>query len=158
MGQYWYPVNLDKQEFIHPHRLGTGLKLWEQLVNGPGTGGALIVLCAAEPEMRGGGDFTLYDEKDEELDPILTRTIGRWTGDRIALVGDYAADGDMGIEDAASIYERCLHKGDTDDDGNLIEFKEGHHFRDITDDVRYVFERQLGGKFEGSGWCHFVRD
>ena len=31
MGQYWVVVNLDKHEFVMPHRLGSGLKLWEQL-------------------------------------------------------------------------------------------------------------------------------
>ena len=37
MGQYWLPVNLDKREFVNPHKLGAGLKLWEQLANHPGT-------------------------------------------------------------------------------------------------------------------------
>ena len=37
MGQYWIPVNLDKKEFIEPHKLASGLKLWEQMANFPGT-------------------------------------------------------------------------------------------------------------------------
>ena len=69
MGQYWKPVNLDKKEFIHPHRLASGLKLWELLANPPGVGAALIILTAAMPEVRGGGDL--------KPDPI----IGRWAGD-----------------------------------------------------------------------------
>lgn len=29
MGEYWKPVNVTKHEYIHPHRLGCGLKLVE---------------------------------------------------------------------------------------------------------------------------------
>ena len=29
MGEYWKPINLTKQEFVHPHELGCGLKLGE---------------------------------------------------------------------------------------------------------------------------------
>ena len=39
MGQYWKAVNLDKREFVHPHRLGCGLKLWEQLAKSQTAGG-----------------------------------------------------------------------------------------------------------------------
>ena len=55
MGQYWIPVNLDKREYLSPHQLGTGLKLVEQLGANPGTAAAIIILCAAMPEPRGGG-------------------------------------------------------------------------------------------------------
>jgi hypothetical protein len=43
MGQYHVVVNLTKREFIHPHKLGSGLKLWEQIASGAngGTGAAL---------------------------------------------------------------------------------------------------------------------
>jgi hypothetical protein len=59
MGQYWYPVNLDKKEYLYAHPLGSGLKLWEQMVTRPGTAAALIWL--------------LHE---------------RWYGDRVAIVGD----------------------------------------------------------------------
>ena len=29
MGEYWFPVNLTRREYIHPHRVGNGLKLGE---------------------------------------------------------------------------------------------------------------------------------
>ena len=29
MGEYWFPVNLTRKQFIHPHDLGCGLKLAE---------------------------------------------------------------------------------------------------------------------------------
>ena len=127
MGQYWYPVNLTKREYVHPHKLGSGLKLWEQLAN-EGTGRALVILCAAMPEPRGGGDF--------EPDPI----IGRWAGDQIALVGDYAEDGDLPNSPvpASQIYNLC-----------------DSEWTDVTDDVCRVIERELDGKFVGGGWRDF---
>lgn len=158
MGQYWYVVNLDKKEFVYPHKLGTGLKLWEQIANSPGTGAALIILCAAMPEARGGGDFDL-DENwhgPERIFPrdgsqpgpmpidypaVAKRTIGRWAGNRIALVGDYAKDTDLAREHAASsIYGKC---GNSDD---------GEQWTDVSDDVALVIEHELGGRFEGNGW------
>ena len=112
MGQYWKVVNLDKKEFVNPHKLGCGLKLWEQLANSPGVGQALIVLQAAMPEARGGGDFTL-DSTDEAYNEIAKRTIGRWAGDRVVLVGDYAEDSDLPRRQKASaIYGLCMSKDD----------------------------------------------
>ncbi len=163
MGQYWIPVNLDKKEYIVPHKLGTGLKLWEQLANHPGSGAALIILTAAMPETRGGGDFDL--EKNwhgaertipphnvtpgpmpEDYPTIAGRTIGRWAGDRIALVGDYAEDTDLPAEhEASKIYDKC-HEN----------YGEGHYI-DITDDVCRVIEHELTGKFDGDGWRDSVK-
>ena len=60
MGQYWIPVNLDKKEFVHPHKLGSGLKLWEMLA-AQYVGSALIVLTAAYREHRDGGDLDLEE-------------------------------------------------------------------------------------------------
>ena len=131
MGQYWIPVNLSKREFIYPHALGCGLKLWEQLANDPGTGAALIILCAAMPEARGGGDL--------EEDPI----VGRWAGDRIALVGDYAEDGDLKDSPvpASEIYKLCDSEG-----------ADPGAFTDITPLVAAKIEKELGGKYAGTGW------
>ena len=142
MGQYWVPVNLDKKEFVSPHKLATGLKLWEHLANHPGTGAALIVLLAAMPYERGGGDLL------KDCDSARS-VIGRWAGDRIALVGDYAEDSDLPEEfEASKIYEECV---DNEDDREGI-------YRDITDDVCKVIEKELGGTFQGDGWREFVRN
>lgn len=101
MGQYWKVCNLDKKEFLDPHKLGSGLKLWEQVAANPGTGTALVILCAAMPEARGGGDLDLDDNwhGPERVFPrdnvkpgpmptgyqaITHEVIGRWAGDRIA--------------------------------------------------------------------------
>jgi len=130
MGQYWIPVNLDKKEYVNPHKLGAGLKLREQLATHPSTGEALVVLCAAMPELRGGGDL-----KEAEI-------VGRWAGDRIALVGDYAEDSDLAAEfEASKIYGQC-NRGGT--------------YTDITNDVCVVIEHELQGKFSGTGWRDFV--
>lgn len=125
MGQYWKVVNLDKHEFVDQYKVGAGAKLWEQLAAHPGTGAALIVLTAAMPETRGGGDFDLdsnwhgpertFPKHNTSPGPmpvdyqeIAHRTIGRWAGDRIAIVGDYAENGDLAREHKArTIYSRC---------------------------------------------------
>lgn len=154
MGQYWYPVNLNKKEFVNPHKLASGLKLWEQLAAHPGTGAALVVLCAAMPKPRGGGDFDLDknwhgSERTPEhhttpgpmpdtYPEIARRTIGRWAGDRIALVGDYAEDADL--PDApvpvSSIFDLCSC-------GEWI---------DVSAEVCAVIEHELNGRFAGEGW------
>lgn len=77
MGQYHLPVNLTKRQYLHPHRMGVGLKLLEQGVSVPGTTTGLFILLASSNN-RGGGDL----RSDREI-------IGSWAGDRIAVVGDY---------------------------------------------------------------------
>lgn len=169
MGQYWIPVCCEKREFIDPHRLGSGLKLWEILANTPGVGAALVVLCAAMPERRGGGDLDLEEnwhgkERDQALsageidgctpgpmpddyEAVARRTIGRWAGCKVALVGDYALNSDLpGCEVPASeIYGLCDPS------------KEGG-FTDISDDVCRVIEHELNGTFTGTGWREWAKN
>lgn len=165
MGQYWNVCNLDRRECVIPHKLGVGAKLWEQLANHPGTGAALIILCAAMPEARGGGDLDLDEnwhgpEREfpkhgaapgpmpEEYPAIAKRTIGRWAGDRIALVGDYAEMGDLPQSDMANlIYHLC------NEEGRKVEGL--RPYKDISDDVARVIEHELKGKFVGDGWKEF---
>ena len=145
MGQYWIPVNLTKKEYVDPHKLGAGLKLWEQLASHPGTGAALLILCAAMPEARGGGDLKVCGV-NEAYEEVARHTIGRWAGDRIALVGDYAEIDDLPAEDRADqIYGHC-----TDDTGDSV-------YRDISDNVCQILEYELGGRFKGAGWKNFER-
>lgn len=159
MGQYWIPVNLDKREFIHPHKLGNGLKLWEQFASHPGTGAALIALCAAMPEPRGGGDLKASEVNGEKV-------IGRWAGDRIALVGDYAERSDLPARDNADlIYSLCQNPEEIAEsvdwmkqNGRAPEAKRLEKlepFRDISELVCQVIERELNGKFVGEGWRDF---
>jgi hypothetical protein len=159
MGQYWKVVNLDKHEYLDQYKLGAGAKLWEQLASHPGTGAALIILCAAMPEARGGGDLDMVgpnwhgvERETASNDPpqltesymaIAKRAIGRWAGDRIAIVGDYAEDTDLGQAwQASTIYNKC-HEGQNGEPSEWL---------DITDDVAKVIEHELNGKFKGEGW------
>ncbi len=171
MGQYWKVVNLNKKEYINPHKLGVGLKLGEQLGSGHGTPDALFILVAAMREHRGGGDFD-WDSNyhgpertmahpsgapvNTKYNKIAKRTIGRWAGDRIAVIGDYAEDGDLfGTPIPASqIYGACM--GD-DKVFEETERKQQKRWTDITDDVAAVIEHEVGGKFKGDGWRDFER-
>ena len=135
--------------------------MWEQLANSPGTGAALTILCAAMPERRGGGDFDLDEnwhgpervdmtgpgEMPEAYSEIAARTIGRWAGKRVALIGDYAEDSDLPDSPipASKIYELC------DDEAEGC-------FADITADVAAVIEHELQGKFVGEGWKDWVKN
>ncbi len=168
MGQYHLVVNLDKKEFIDPHRLGCGLKLWEQLASHPGTGAALIPLLAC-PIRRGGGDLDVeqnwhgperkFPEHNltpgpmpEDYEVIAKMVIGRWAGDRLAIVGDYADDEDLDAEHKAStIYKRCR-------DPVPDEVLEGPLFKDISTYVARVIEHELGGKYTGKGWAQWKED
>jgi hypothetical protein len=82
MGQYHITVNLTKKEFLSPHKLGLGLKLLEQTWGQGSIGDVLIALLACS-NGRGGGDFPDCEG------------IGRWAGDQIVVVGDYAEFSDI---------------------------------------------------------------
>lgn len=165
MGQYWKTVNLDKREFIFPHKLGGGMKLWEQVNNLPGTPVALFILTAAMPEPRGGGDLKPHP------------AIGRWAGDRIVTIGDYAEDGDVPKSriPASLIYTLCRSQEELDDIRDVYrqQVKEGDvyanyarlmlrrlrgkkAFTDVSDMVCEVIERECMGKFVGDGWRRWV--
>ena len=47
MGQCHYLINLDKKQFVHPHQIGNGLKLYEQVGWEYSTATALVMLLAA---------------------------------------------------------------------------------------------------------------
>lgn len=186
MGQYWIPISISKREYVSPHKLGCGLKLWEQLANHPGTGAALIILCAAMQEQRGGGDLNLGDEEGfvgdlkkaagQSYAEIAKRTIGRWAGDRIALVGDYAVRGDLKPKDDADlIYHLCssdeerlsavAHYKDYAKQTGKQEYEDKANrlaaaqlYTDISYDVCAVIEHELEGKFTGDGWKDFKYD
>jgi hypothetical protein len=102
MGQYHYLCKLDKKEFLNPHKFDCGLKAWEIFANS--SGGPLqclgFLLCSSNG--RGGGDFS------PEGDTGDIKVLGRWAGDRIAIVGDYSDRGDLPDEfKAETIYGAC---------------------------------------------------
>jgi hypothetical protein len=108
MGQYHLTLNLDKKEFLNPHHCGDGLKLLEFGCGGS-TMTALAVLLSTSNGL-GGGDLRTEDKT----------WVGRWAGDRIAVVGDYdehsphaglyrkASDGEDGWKDVSFDVMRVL--------------------------------------------------
>ena len=166
MGQYHIIVNLDKREFIEPHPFGCGLKLWEQLAAMPGTGQGLLVLLTCS-NGRGGGDLGL-GEPASDYAAVAKRTIGRWKGDRIAIVGDYAELGDIqDCDEADIIYHLCGSQEDrqsqadywlkadfvTEDKARYqdkaMRLLSAELYTDISLDVAAVIEHELDGKFVG---------
>src|SRR5690606_8509685 len=132
MGQYHLIVNLDRQEFLDPHQLGSGLKAWEQIANHPGTPQALFVLLTCS-NGRGGGDFA------EDRRPEGERVIGRWAGDRVAVIGDYAATGDIARplpHPVSDIYGLCRART----------------YHDISALVRSILAAELGVRYEAEPW------
>ena len=123
MGQYWKPVNLTKREFINPHKLGTGIKLLE-LASSPDLAAALVILLAAMPVRRGGGDF--------QSNPF----IGRWAGDKVVFVGDYSVDEDMPNSPIpfGQVYQLTY--------GNDSEGGKQKAFTDVTDDVLEIMQSE----------------
>ncbi len=122
MGQYHCLVNLDKKEYVSPHRLGLGAKQREH--NGPFDGSladALYLLTIASPA-RGGGDWA------------LTPISGAWAGNRVAVLGDYTEDGDL---------------PDSPEAGNLygaVDASDGE-WTDISDKVADAFTSIFGIRF-----------
>jgi hypothetical protein len=84
MGQYHGLFNLDKKEMLFPHELGFGAKQWEHTGFSGSLSDVLYALTAFKAR-RGGGDFADDDGGFK----------GRWHGDRVAVVGDYAQFGDL---------------------------------------------------------------
>lgn len=116
MGQYHVICNITKREKIHPYKLGLGLKQCEQA--GYGTPGLLFYLLCFKYS-RGGGDFDDAPNK------------GRWFGDQIAVIGDYAKK----------------------DDDPRFDATEGYNaYEDITEEVMPEWEMACEVRFLGQGW------
>jgi hypothetical protein len=162
MGQYHVAVSLRAREFVHPHSLGDGLKLAEQAGSGPGgVGTALIVLLAAS-NGYGGGDFR---------GPDPNGIVGRWAGDRVAIVGDYAEPSDLTPEhEAELVYDLCGTREEVlKQAAHLVDYakRSGRHghaeraarlqkrepYRDVTPLVRAYLEREGIALYgQGAGW------
>ena len=131
MGQYHVTVNLDKKQYLNPHKLGDGLKLLEQVGWSPGGINDALHLLLACSSGRGGGDF----QSDSEW-------VGTWAGDRIAVIGDYAEADDLDGENAAAIYLQCDEAGT---------------YQDITDHLIAILEREYECVYVGDGWRERVQ-
>lgn len=133
MGQYHYLINHSKKQYIHPHKIGNGLKLREQVGWEYSTSTALFMLLAAS-NGRGGGDF----QGDSPL-------IGSWAGDRVSVLGDYAEKDDLKrSRELISKQTDAKHLMDND----YIE----KHYRDISADVRKMMEVSFNVEYSGNGW------
>ncbi len=201
MGQYHLVVNLSRREFINPHKLGDGAKLIEQLNSEGGTLAATHILLACS-NGRGGGDIPdgktyctraeakkagwrilegdtvkgrCYAVYDEKLYKAAKEFIGRWAGDRIAVVGDYTEKGDIkDCPDADILYQ--LHKSPDDRKGQIEHWRKlaadykddpkqaeewldkaerlnrASPLFDITDGVLPLVEASCDVKITGDGW------
>lgn len=119
MGQYYYVVNPDKKQYLHPHKFGCGLKLGEFSSAPFGPMNALAILLAVG-NGRGGGDLQI---KNADADAVL---VGSWAGDRVFVAGDYA--GDCGIKPSDP------SKFDSDDTPSLYAIAR-EEYEDISDRI-----------------------
>lgn len=180
MGQYHIPVNLDKREYVQPSDLGDMLKIGDQLWEGVGGTQTAVFALLAISSGRGGGDW--YDgrdyqgngvyETDEKAAKIHDFVVGRWGGERVAWVGDYANDDDLPAEDKASlIYTMCKPREeilriiktyrDDDQPGDAekadaieAELKERGPYKNIGPKVRAFLKSQGVAKYKRSTWKH----
>lgn len=127
MGQYHYVVNYDKKEFLHPHKFNAGLKLMEFGRDGGSVmlGMAVLLAASCKGGARGGGDIHPWTGgpgyQGREVQGLteargqwlMDNVVGRWAGDRIAIIGDYAEP-----EDANGLVGR---EGSPWTDGQLRE-------------------------------------
>lgn len=123
MGQYHIIVNLDKREYLHPHKLGDGLKLMEFGRSGMGTMTCLAILLA-DSNGRGNGDC-------RACSPL----IGSWAGDRIVITGDYGDDGQFYGLDLSDAFDDEIDLART----NLYSVARAR-FTDISMQIREVVE------------------
>ena len=138
MGQYHLTYNLDKREIINPHGLGMGIKQAEQIGGEWSVGDFLALLLAGTGEKRGGGDFATSHVDGEQV-------IGRWAGDRVVVIGDYADPGDVpSLGDG--VYQEAIETAweHTDGEGAPLHPKP----RDITPLLVEWMEREP--------WCHIT--
>ena len=112
MGQYFKAVNFDKREYVCPWCVSGVAKLIEWAAN---PWGAVFTMLLRQSSAAGGGDYygpasrsieigpdeaanveTVMNEifkgvamEGRRVTPAPDTTVGRWAGDRVALVGDY---------------------------------------------------------------------
>jgi hypothetical protein len=137
MGQYYLIVNVDKREYLDPHKFGEGAKLMEFGHSQSSILLALTVLLS-NGNGRGGGDIfsSKFQEAQDKWEKAYRRYsdgkrktrprypdekkynepwIGHWAGDRIVVAGDYG-EPLRWIEDATDeqlqeVANKCFSKG-----------------------------------------------
>jgi len=133
MGQYHGLFNLDKREMVFPHELGYGAKQWEHTGFAGSLSDVLYALCAYKGA-RGGGDFVDDDGNFK----------GRWHGDRVAVIGDYAEIGDLPEIWRAAFCDKEIG-GETHKVFNMVnQYREDEgtpYFTDIGGEIRFYVAR-----------------
>ena len=99
MGQYHKIINYTKKECLNPHKFLDGLKQLEFGCSSCGTMTALSYLLSYK-ESRGGGDFREGEYK------------GKWKGDNIGIVGDYAEEKDFEYKEGDNIHSDVYYYED----------------------------------------------
>ncbi len=86
MGQYYIIVNTDKNEFIHPHSFGDGMKLGEQnkIIH--------LLRILIGPRKNCGNKLWSYILNDREAIKISYLLPGSWSGNKIVFAGEYNDD------------------------------------------------------------------
>lgn len=146
MGQYYLIVNIDKEQYLYPHKFGDGLKLMEFGNSACGTLLGLAVLLA-NGNNRGGGDL----RTDHPM-------VGHWAGDRVVVAGDYGDEGEFldGLDDAV---DAAADDYDVDPDSLTLYAVANSQFTDVSDAViRAVVDGEgdrhplAGIDFDDDGW------
>lgn len=101
MGQYHHVVSLGRHEYLDTFELGCGLKMLEQSLTPGAVRAALVAFLSRNP---GNGPADLG------YSPL----VGRWAGNRVLAIGDYAEDGDLpgyaGEVPYKELYAACSEK------------------------------------------------
>lgn len=101
MGQYHNIINATRHEYLGAHELGNGVKMLEQSCSYGGVRASLVAFLA-----RRGGNMPA----DLSYSPL----IGRWAGNAIMAIGDYAEAGDLpswkGELPEPELYRACREK------------------------------------------------
>lgn len=111
MGQYFIAVNKTKQEWIHPHRFGDGLKFLEFTSSGCGFLSGLAFLLRQSDQNDG-----LADTKGGH------KIVGSWAGDKVCIVGDY---------DESTLYTRAMDSWDDVSADVLKAMAEDPHLKGV---------------------------
>lgn len=119
IGQYFYVVNLTKREFLHPHKLGSGLKLWELCAS---SASGVIPYLLRKSDEGGGGD-----QNDSKA-----KWCGHWAMDNIAVIGDY---------DSSRLFQEI--DGDEEKPKQIMGGGKAP-WKDVSLEVREEYEKFLG--------------
>jgi hypothetical protein len=145
MGQYYKICNIDKQEYLDPHKFGQGLKFLEFAASGDGILYGLAILLA-DGMGRGGGDLRVESD-----------IVGSWAGDRIVIAGDYADGNFLPEENTRETVFLGVTMQEKEEHENLYQYAQ-YNYYDISDAVIETIQksdphsRLRNVRFEQTGW------